>query len=122
MPRGGPRKGTPGKGYSNRTDLDVDYNNTMSAAAGGIKAEPVEPPPSSAYPEDTPMLMDPTNRPNEPLTSGLDIGAGPDSGMSDPRVEETRSLKTWLPLIEPLLDQPDIPNSVRSLVRYIRGS
>lgn len=122
MPRGGPRKGTPGKGYVNRVDLGVDYNNTASAASGGIKPAPPKPPPNAAYPEDTPMMMDPTNRPNEPLTSGLDIGAGPNSSMSDPRVEETRALKQWLPLIEPLLDQPDIPNSVRSLVRYIRGS
>jgi hypothetical protein len=29
------------------------------------------------YPEDTPMLTDPTARPDEPITAGLPVGAGP---------------------------------------------
>jgi hypothetical protein len=122
MPRGGKRLGTPGKGYANRTDLDTNYNNTTSAASGGIKPQPMEQPANAAYPEDTPMLSDPTARPNEPITAGLDIGPGPGSGASDPRVDETVALRKWLPIIEPLLDQPDVPNSVRTLVRYIRVS
>lgn len=121
MPRGGKRKGTPGKGYSNRTDLQMDYNNqTESAAAGGMTAPAVRP--GAKYPEDTPMLTDPTQRPDEPIASGLPVGPGRGPEGMDPRLEETRKLKRWLPVIEPLLDQDDTPMSVRALVRYIKGA
>ena len=77
------------------------------------------------YPDQTPNLMDPTNRPNEPVTAGLRSGAGP--GMEsmtgfDPRVAETQALKRWLPLLEPIIARPDAPDSVKILVRYIKGS
>lgn len=122
MPRGGKRKGTPGKGYSNRTDLQMDYNNqTESAAAGGMTPQPSAQR-APMYPEDTPMLTDPTQRPDEPIASGLPVGPGRGPEGMDPRLEETRKLKRWLPVIEPLLDQDDTPMSVRALVRYIKGA
>jgi len=124
MPRGGKREGTPGKGYSNRTDLQMDYDNeNTSAASGGQKAQAqAQPAPGQMFPEDTPMLLDPTNRPDEPITSGLSTGAGRGPEVLDPRNEETRKLKRFLPLIEPMLDNEDTPSSVRALVRYIKGA
>jgi hypothetical protein len=123
MPRGGKRQGTPGKGYSNRTDLQTNYDNEgMSAASGGTPVSKPSPQMLGAYPEDTPMLTDPTNRPDEPITSGLMSGPGNGPEGMDPRLDETRKLKKWLPIIEPLLDQDDTPMSVRALVRYIKGS
>jgi len=65
MPRGGKRQGTPGKAYSNRTDMATNY---------------------------------------------------------DPRLTETQQLKKWLPILEPIGRQEDTPDSVRTLIRYIRGS
>ncbi len=122
MPRGGKRKGTPGKGYSNRTDLQMTYDNAdQSAASGGMEA-PRQPQRAAMYPEDTPMLTDPTQRPSEPIASGLPVGPGRGAEGMDPRLEETRKLKRWLPIIEPLLDQEDTPISVRALVRYIKGA
>jgi hypothetical protein len=67
------------------------------------------------------MLTDATQRPGEPLTAGLPIGAGP-GPQPDPRQSETRDMKKWLPLITPYLDRPDTPDSVRTLFRYIRSS
>ena len=124
MPRGGKREGTPGKGYSNRTDLQMDYDNeNTSAASGGQQAQAqAQPAPGQMFPEDTPMLLDPTNRPDEPITSGLSTGAGRGPEVLDPRNEETRKLKRFLPLIEPMLDNDDTPSSVRALVRYIKGA
>lgn len=80
MPRGGKRQGTPGVGYSNRTDLTSNYaNNGASAAAGGIEAPreqtPIIPPQIGA--DQVPNLFDPTNRPTEPVTAGLNMGPGP---------------------------------------------
>lgn len=125
MPRGGRRQGTPGKAYSNRTDLGVDYNMDQEAtpAAGGIEAPMGEE--MAAYPEDTPNLSDPTQRPDEPITAGLALGDGPGPEVlegRDPRIEETKKLKRWLPLLTPLADDPEAPDSFRTFVRYLRGA
>jgi hypothetical protein len=120
--RGGKRQGTPGMGYSNRTDLISNYDQQeMTAAAGGMEAKPDVMPLPAQTPEDTPNLADPTQFPNEPLTTGLTQGPG-DGPRRDTRLEETQNLKKYLPLLETYLDQPETPDSVRRLFRYIRGS
>lgn len=124
--RGGARQGTPGKAYANRTDMATNYNmDAGSPAAGGMQpprgAEPMRLP---VYPEDTPDLSLPTQRPNEPVTDGLAVGAGrgPEAMAGyDPRVGETRQLKMWLPLLEPLANDPETPDSVRTLLQYVRS-
>lgn len=122
MPRGGKRQGTPGKGYANRTDMGTNYDmaSSQTAATGGMRAPAA--PAIETYPEDTPMLLDPTARPGEPVTSGLATGPGPGPEALDPRVAETTNLKRFLPIIEPFLSQPDTPESVVALVKYIKGS
>ncbi len=127
MPRGGKRQGTPGKAYSNRTDMGIDYNMQQEAtpAAGGVQAPREQQPMLQTYPEDIPNLTDATARPQEPITDGLAIGAGrgPEALMNrDPRMGETRQLKRWLPLLDPIANDPTTPDSVRTLVRYIRAS
>lgn len=127
MPRGGKRQGQPGVAYGNRTDLLTNRDNSGSAAAGGFvpPAQPQAPAaqPPMAYPEDSPNLLDPTHRPQEPVTTGLPsgAGAGPEALAADPRLQETQALKPWLPILEPLANAVDTPESVRTLVRYIRG-
>ena len=74
--RGGRRKGTPGEAYSNRTDLNQDYAPSSPAATPASGEAPPPMPSPSIYPEDVPRLDDPTARPAEPLTSGLEIGPG----------------------------------------------
>ena len=123
MPRGGKRQGTPGKAYTNRTDMGMNYNmqSDASPAAGGIET-PAQVQKQGMFPEDTPMLMDPTQREAEPVTAGLSRGPGPGPEVMDPRAGETQQLKRFLPLIEPFLAQPGTPDSVVALVKYIRGS
>ena len=85
MPRGGKRQGTPGKAYSNRTDLATNYS---SGAAAGGGMEPVQqqrqfiPPAIGA--DQVPSLSNPTMRPGEPVTAGLDIGMGAGSEAMGP--------------------------------------
>ncbi len=125
MPRakqGGARQGTPGKGYSNRTDLMNKYDNAgSSAAAGGMEAPPAAPMPQGPTPEDSPNLTAPTERPDEPITTGLNTGPGNGPQRVDLGAE-TRDLQRFLPLIGAYLDQPDTPDSVRQLFRYIKGA
>lgn len=68
------------------------------------------------------MLLDPTQRPNEPVSAGLPSGPGPGPEALDPRMNETRNLKKFLPIIEPLLMREDVPESVVSLVKFIKGA
>lgn len=104
--RGGPRQGTPGRSYGNRTDLQAP-KVPMSAAPGqqygarkaqmdAQRATPMGPVPSPAQLNSTPSggaggaaippaplpgqvtgLDVPSTRPNEPVTAGLPVGAGP---------------------------------------------
>jgi len=125
MPRGkgGARQGTPGKGYSNRTDMLTNYDQGKdTAAAGGMEPPPMEPPAAPGItPDDVPGLDAPTNYPGEPVTAGLMRGPGV-GPQRDTRLEETKNLRQYLPLIELYLDNPDTPPSVMALFRYIRGS
>lgn len=133
MPRGGKRQGTPGRGYSNRTDLGVTPNMTQNTAASGGMTAPApvsdrqtapQPQGPTRSPDDTPMLTDPTTRPGEPITAGMPMGPGPGPevlGM-DPRAAETAKLKRWLPMLKPIIDDPETPDSVKLLYRYIRGA
>lgn len=93
----------------------------MTAAAGGMEARPETMPMPAQTPDDTPNLSDPSQFPNEPVTTGLMSGPG-DGPQRDMRLQETQNLKRYLPLLETYLDQPETPDSVRRLFRYIRGS
>jgi hypothetical protein len=104
MPRkgkGGARTSPPGTIHSNRTDMvqpaRAKTGQTYGVAGAQIAAQQAMPlpaapptptpggPPSAAGGGANPLavlaglpgLTDPTQRPNEPLTSGLPIGAGP---------------------------------------------
>lgn len=86
MPRGGERAGVPGEQYSNRADLQTQPRTAGQEKVYGDVAQQqavqrtpdaaVPPPPGSLQ-----SLTAPSDRPNEPLTTGLPIGpgAGPDA-------------------------------------------
>lgn len=124
MPRGGRRQGMPGKAYTNRTDMMTNYDmKAGSPAAGGVEAPPA--PQMGPSPDDLPSLTTPTQRPGEPITAGLGIGPGPGrealTGF-DPRVQETQMLaQRWGPMMDILANDPETPDSVRMLARYIKG-
>jgi hypothetical protein len=106
MPRGGRRYGTPGRAYSNRTDLNGPKPVPARAASGqtyGKRSEqmaaqrampisrpstdavpsaptgagPAPPAPTGPRPGGVVPLDAPSQRPNEPLTAGLPVGPGP---------------------------------------------
>lgn len=76
---GGARQGTPGKGYSNRTDLQTNMapqTPTATASTGGVPVGTVQP---STGADQVPNIGDPGN--SAPLTDGMPFGPG-DSGPS----------------------------------------
>jgi len=128
MPRhskqGGKRQGTPGKAYTNRTDLGMNYapaDAENTPASGGIDP-PAQPKQQMdkprIYADDFPNLKDPTTRPGIPTAQGLPSGLG--AGPKDPRRDDAVAIKKWLPLLEPIANDPDVPNSVRAFVNFIR--
>jgi hypothetical protein len=71
------------------------------------------------------MLLDPTMRPQEPLTAGMASGpgAGPEALGFDTRAQETARLKPkWMPILQPIIEDPDTPDSVKMMFRYLRGA
>jgi hypothetical protein len=133
VPRGGKRQGTPGKGYANRTDLGTDPNmGQNTAATGGLTAPapvtqsgPERPQVLSRTPDDSPMLTAPSQRPGEPITAGLDFGAGPDSsalGMqsySQQRQADIDMMKAHLPMLKAATKFKGAPETFIGLVNYL---
>lgn len=79
--RGGPRQGTPGVSYSNRSDLNQNrapVTGTATPAAGGQRPAPASAasPQSWITPDAVVPLDAPSARPDEPVTAGLPMGAG----------------------------------------------
>lgn len=117
MPRGGERKGTQGKGYANRTDLATDYAAGGNPASGGLEApkrqQPIMGPAIGA--DQVPNLSDPTMRPGEPVTAGLDVGLGAGSEamgpMPPPPIDPIRQV------LQAMLLQGGNPDVVRLLNR-----
>ena len=122
MPRGGKRQGTPGVGYSNRTDLAVDYTAGSPASGGMVtQADLMQPStPPVQYPEDSPMLLDPTQRPDEPVTAGLENG--PLGGPKQAAQTEAQRFKAWLPLLEERANSGDASPTFVMFVKRLRGA
>jgi hypothetical protein len=103
VPRGGKRYGTPGTAYSNRTDLQAvrtapsrqygqragqERSQRALPLAGATSPGPTAPaavparpgalpgPPMPLPGQGMPRLDDPTGRPAEPVTAGMELGAG----------------------------------------------
>ena len=71
------------------------------------------------------MLLSPTARPDEPITAGLanGPGPGPEALGNDPRMADTRVMRDkWMPLLSPIIEDPDTPESVKMMFRYLRGA
>lgn len=117
---GGPRQGRPGASYSNRSDLNALPVRTTTnqpygaasaqrtsqaaiplAAPTAPQAAPGAPPSSPAPPSRAVPISSPTSRPEEPVTAGLDMGAGPGSEAlfqpTDPAHLEIRALYALYP-------------------------
>lgn len=93
MARGGKRKGRPGAGYGNRTDLVAQPVKTgpseqYGQRAAQERAQQAIPLPQQAPPPMPTDLFAPTQRPDEPVTAGLPEMPGtlapPSMGLPSP--------------------------------------
>lgn len=89
-----------------------DTQGTPAPSGGGSPLPPVTP------------LGAPSERPDEPVTAGAPVGEGPGLealGMGDPK-PEMAALKKYLPLLEPVVNRADAPDSLRQLYMFVRDS
>ena len=71
----------------------------------------------------------PSSRPDEPITAGVDIGAGPGSaslGMLDEQTLQQRAdtdqLVRYLPVLEFMANRPGASASLRNIVRNLKAT
>jgi hypothetical protein len=117
---GGPRQGTPGRGYGNRTDLlmarkpaSANLDATGRPITGQAAPQPGQQAPQIT-PDQTPTPTQPTMYPDEPVTAGLPIGpgAGPEGLASAPAPPNPT-----IDLLRALLAKTDNPDIRRLLAR-----
>jgi hypothetical protein len=95
---------------------------------GGASPSPMMPP-GGGPPIEVPPFGAPSSRSDEPITAGIDMGAGPGSaslGMLDEKTLQERadkeSLIRYLPVLEFLANRPGASASLRNLVRTLKAS
>lgn len=131
--RGGKRSGTPGKSYSNRTDLMAGYAPTTAEhnpATGGLSGVPASPPMAPPVdagqvpgippvsPDQVLPLDAPTQRPGEPVTAGMNLGPGP-GAPPDPNHADLMAMRAYLPFLAEAVRDPSTPPSVVNFVNYL---
>ena len=70
-------------------------------------------------------LFAPSQRPNSPVTSGIDMGAGPSAGslmMNQTQQGESDIIAKYMPALDAMAAAPDTPQSFRIFVRSLQGN
>jgi hypothetical protein len=138
----GPMAGVSGPGkFSKRTDglsfQSTEYGSGVENAANkagaplastpdvrGARASEVR----AAAQEAVTPLYAPTQRPDEPVTTGIPMGAGPGPevlGMNQPSADtdaDRQKLLSYLPALETIAQSPSSSQSFRNYVRLLRAN
>ena len=119
------RQRTPGDmpGEPQYGQSGVMETATAAAARTAAQTPPRVPAPESvnaARPKPIPLFA-PTEFPEEPITAGAPFGAGPGAApTTDPRMEDLRKLKQYIPIMETAATRLDAPDSLKRFVRFLR--
>jgi hypothetical protein len=116
----------PGK-YATRTDnLQMDslaYGEGVETQA--IKSGAPLAKTQDVRPQSVTELYAPTERPNEPITAGIDMGAGPGSDalmMNQMKQNDQDIVAKYLPSLNAMASAQDTPQSFRAFVSFLQGS
>jgi len=72
-------------------------------------------------------LTAPTQRPDEPVTAGVDVGPGPGReilGLKNPvdnQLKDLSKLAKYMPLMMEYADSPQSSGTMKAFVRYLRS-
>lgn len=131
-----PVKGVSGPGkFSKRTDLE--YQSTgygdgvaMQQQKAGAPLATAQKSPMLSQSPQVPIgagvgLYDPTQRPDEPITAGIDMGAGAGSNalmMNQIKQDDKDIVAKYLPSLSAMASAQDTPQSFRAFVSFLQGS
>lgn len=127
----------PGK-FAKRTDRQ-GAKRLPDAAYGEQKdfqdmqaGAPMAKTPNQPMPQPNPManvvpLSAPTQRPEEPVTAGVDVGPGPGRdilGLKSPvdnQLKDLSKLSKYMPLMMQFADSPESTGTMKAFVKYLRS-
>lgn len=110
----------PSTQYGERKQMQemIQGAPTRTTGAAAQRMQAAQPTPASITP-----LFAPTERPETPITSGMDIGEGPGSEiLPNFRQSEADIVTKYMPIMNSLASQPEAPQSFRLFVRYLQGN
>jgi hypothetical protein len=127
--------GTGGAGQSGRVASGFTYGmnkqiNEQAASAPMAKAPSPTAPPMNVVPPQRPVtpLTAPTMNPDEPITAGVNIGAGPGSGAlmlpddANNQAEFNKSIESYYPVLSYIASRPNTsPETRRVLSSLMNG-
>jgi hypothetical protein len=133
-----PMQGVSGPSkFAKRTDLEVESTGygekvAYNAAKSGAPLATAQKNPMLSQAPQVPTgggsvtgLYDPTQRPDEPITAGVDVGAGPGSEalmMNQISNDDKDIVAKYLPSLSAMASAQDTPQSFRAFVSFLQGS
>jgi hypothetical protein len=103
----------------------IEGNQAMASAQAATPSAPQDPYAGMNFPQ-LGTLFDPTTRPDEPITAGVDFGPGPGSEalpknlMNDSRMDENAKIaQEYLPDLAFAAQSPNAPDSFKRFVNYL---
>ena len=117
-----------GFGYGKNQEINnqrVEGNAAMASAQSAAPSTPAEPYAGVNMPQ-LGTLFDPTTRPDEPITAGVDFGPGPGSEVlpqgliNNTRIDENAKIAAeYLPDLAMAAMSADAPDSFKNFVNYL---
>lgn len=103
----------------------IEGNQAMASAQAATPSAPSSPYEGINMPQ-LGTLFDPTTRPDEPITAGVDFGPGPGSEalsrniVANTRIDENAKIaQQYLPDLAMAAQSPDAPDSFKRFVNYL---
>lgn len=118
---GQPVRAPSGGAYGERKELEqLQQAAPLSASPGGD----VGAPPPVDVTEGLIGFGEPSQMPDEPVTAGAGLGAGPGLealGLPNQPADDIKRLLPYLPVLEHMANQPGASTAARNLVRALKG-
>jgi hypothetical protein len=101
-----------------------DLQTSAPMAGGGTTAQAPQGSGASGNVSPVVPFNAPTQYPNEPVTAGADIGAGPGMSALPPTQtpDQLRTLRAALPILLKFADDPSVSDTTRTAIQYLRGA